>query len=531
MSKISCALISVSDKTGVAEFARELSRRGVEIISTGGTARLLASEGIPIVEIGKYTGFPEILGGRLKTLHPKVHGGLLGKRSDGKHQKEMAENGIGPIDIVVVNLYPFEAVIAKKDCSFEEAIENIDIGGPAMLRSAAKNHEDVAAVADSRDYGAIIKEMDENGGALSKATKFRLAKKAFAATARYDSAIMNYLMRFDDEKNPGEWPDKIGFQFELQQGLRYGENPHQKAAFYRELQQVTEPCLASARQLQGKELSYNNIMDADAVIEMVREFGDMPYAAVIVKHANPCGAAVSKTSLLDAYKRAFDSDSASAFGGIIGLNREVDGNTARAISETFFEVIAAPAFDKSAVEILSKKKNLRLLEIPGLDKAALVCGLSFRKVVGGLLLQDRDLSREDVRLSKVVTKRSPTEEEWQGLEFAWRICKHVKSNAIVYANATETLGIGAGQTSRVDSSKIAAMKMNQRHETRDTRRETVVIASDAFFPFRDGIDAAAKAHATAVIQPGGSVKDEEVIAAADENGMAMVFTGVRHFRH
>lgn len=541
MKKIRCALLSVSDKTGIESFASELDKRGVKILSTGGTASALKKVGIPVEDVAAYTGSPEILDGRLKTLHPKIHGGLLGKRSDPKHRKEMQENDIGPIDMVVVNLYPFEKTVANADVRFEDAIENIDIGGPTMLRSAAKNHEDVAAVVDPQDYSTIIKEMDANGGALTHATRFRLAKKVFAATASYDAAIVSHLSLFDDNKERLEWPTNIGFTFERVQSLRYGENPHQKAAFYRDAVFTGEPCIVNAKQLQGKELSYNNIMDADAAVEMVKEFVDSQFAVIVVKHANPCGAAISEISLEDAYKKALLCDPVSAFGGIIAVNRALDCHIARAIADTFYEVIAAPSFDPEAREIFSRKKNLRLLEVPGLGAPFTPSGLNFRKVVGGLLLQERDVIKEDVRTAKVVTKRKPTEKEWKALEFSWRISKHVKSNAIVYASADRTLGIGAGQTSRVDAAKIAAMKMQVCEPrttnseglriTNDERRATVVVASDAFFPFRDGIDAAAKAGATAAIEPGGSVRDEEVIAAADEHGMSMVFTGVRHFRH
>ena len=517
-------MISVSDKTGVVAFAKALHERGVEILSTGGTAKALRDAKIPVIDVAEYTGSPEILDGRLKTIHPKIEGGLLGRRSDPKHVKEMEANGIGPIDIVAVNLYPFEATIAAPDCTFEDAIENIDIGGPTMIRAAAKNYEDVASVVDAADYGTIIEEMDANGGALTTETKLRLAKKVFAATARYDAAIISHLSGTDEKGAALDMPTNVGMTYELVQNLRYGENPHQKAAFYREPRSVSEPSVVNSKQLQGKELSYNNIMDADAVLDMVKEFSDSKFAAVVVKHANPCGAAISENSLADAFAEALECDPVSAFGGIIGLNRTVDEETATLMKDTFFEVIAAPSFDEKALAILGKKKNLRLLEVPGLGEEFKPEGMNLRKVVGGLLVQERDTSRENVRDAKVVTKRAPTEEEWTSLEFAWRICKHVKSNAIVYARAGRTLGIGAGQMSRVDSSKIAVMK--SRSDLAGS-----VLASDAFFPFRDGVDAAAKAGATAVIQPGGSIRDEEVIAAADENDMAMVFTGVRHFRH
>ena len=524
MAKIKRALISVSDKAGVVEFARELSKAGVEIISTGGTAKALKDAKVPVIEISDYTGFPEILDGRLKTLHPKIHGGILGIRESKKHQDEMSKNGVLPIDLIVVNLYPFESTVAKPGCTFEEAIENIDIGGPTMLRAAAKNHHDVAVVCDPGDYPAIIAEMKEKGGDVGADTKFKLAKKVFAHTARYDSAIITHLSQYDEAKNRLGMPSVVGFTFEKLQELRYGENPHQKAAFYRDVRTTSEPCVANAKQLHGKELSYNNIMDADATIEMVNEFAGNPFAAVIVKHANPCGIAVSKKSLSDAFSKALACDPVSAFGGIIGLNRELDDVTAKAISETFFEVIAAPAYAQKALDILRQKKNIRLLEVPKLGSSFEPSGFALRKVVGGALIGDRDTSREDARKSKVVTKRQPTQDEWAALEFAWRVVKHVKSNAIVYAASDRTVGIGAGQMSRVDSSKIAVMKAQ-------SSLEGSVVASDAFFPFRDGVDAAAAAGATAVIQPGGSIKDDEVIKAADENNMAMVFTGVRHFRH
>lgn len=528
MARIARALISVSDKTGIIEFAEAFYAHGVEILSTGGTARVLKEAGISVIDVATYTGFPEILDGRLKTLHPKIHGGLLGRRLDLKHQNEMAANAIGHIDIVVVNLYPFEATIANPACTFDEAIENIDIGGPAMLRSAAKNHADVAVVIDPSDYSSVIAEMDANKGLLSAATRFKLAQKAFAVTARYDSVIASYLSTFSNDRQLQNWPTYIGFSFKKVCDLRYGENPHQKAAFYRDAKSITEPSLVNARQLQGKELSYNNIMDADASIGIVQEFPEAKFAVCIVKHANPCGVALSDKSLTDAYAKAFACDSTSAFGGIIALSQVVDEEIALVISGVFYEVIIAPRFDQAALAILSKKKNLRLLEIVDLGKSHVQSGFCMRNVVGGVLLQERDVSSEKVLDAKVVTKRVPTDIEWKGLEFAWRICKHVKSNAIVYAAEDCTLGIGAGQMSRVDSSRIATMKV--RSLSGQTHKD-LVVASDAFFPFRDGIDAVADAGAMAVIQPGGSIRDDEVIAAADERGIAMVFTGVRHFRH
>lgn len=528
MSKITRALVSVSDKMGIVEFVSALQKRGVEILSTGGTAKVLADAGLQVIDVAKYTNSPEMLNGRVKTLHPKIHGGILGRRDDETHVEQMIENDIGLIDMVVVNLYPFEATVAKSDCSLEDAIENIDIGGPAMIRSAAKNHEHVAVVTDSADYNSIISEMDANNGTLTAATKFKFAKKAFATTARYDSAIINYLTKLDDSKKTLEWPSDLGLSFKLVQPLRYGENPHQRAAFYGEFGTITEPSIANACQIQGKELSYNNIMDADAVIEIVRGLTGNSFASVIVKHANPCGAAISEKSLSDAFLKSRECDPVSSFGGIIGFNQSVDENTAKLLADSFYEVVVAPSFDESALLILSKKKNLRLLAVGGLDKKLPSQGYSLRKVVGGLLVQDRDVTEENVHNSKIVTKRMPTEDEWKALDFAWRICKFVKSNAIVYATKDQILGVGAGQMSRVDSSKIAAIKMNETHLN---KLKPIVVASDAFFPFRDGIDAAANAGATAVIQPGGSIKDEEVIAAANERDMAMLFTGVRHFRH
>jgi phosphoribosylaminoimidazolecarboxamide formyltransferase / IMP cyclohydrolase len=523
MTKITRALLSVTDKTGVVELAKGLAKRGVAILSTGGTAAAIRAAGVPVVDVAEHTGSPEILDGRLKTLHPKVHGGILGRRDDATHREQMRANGIEPIDLVVVNLYAFEATTARAGASFEEAIENIDIGGPAMLRSAAKNHEDVAVVVDPADYPLILDEMDRSEGTLSAATKFRLAKKAFAATARYDAAIASYLSQRDDAGVMLEMPRTVGMIFELVQELRYGENPHQKAAFYRSAAGASAPNLVACRQLQGKELSYNNIMDADATIDVVQEFAGEGCFAAIVKHSNPCGAAQAG-SLAEAFARALACDPISAFGGIIGVNRPVDATLAAAIAASFYEVVVAPAFDAEAAALLTAKKNLRLLEVPGLGERAAQSGWALRQVAGGLLIQERDASREVVREAKVVTKRAPTDAEWRDLAFAWRICKHVKSNAIVYAAGGRTVGIGGGQTSRVDAAKIAVMKAQ-------SPLAGSVVASDAFFPFRDGVDEAAKAGATAVVQPGGSLRDEEVIAAADEHGLAMVFTGVRHFKH
>lgn len=524
MQKVKRALISVTDKKGILEFAQALQKHGVEIISTGGTAAALRKAAVAVTEVSDYTGFPEILDGRLKTLHPKIHGGLLGLRGNPKHVEQMSANKILPIDLLIVNLYRFEETVASKGVTLDEAIENIDIGGPAMLRAAAKNWQHVACIIDPSDYDLIIREMDEKDGVISRETKFHLAKKVFAATARYDAAIATWLGGYNDDGKKLEMPEVFCAAFELMQPLRYGENPHQKASFYRDSVLPAEPCIANIKQFQGKELSFNNIMDADAAIEIVKEFTDAKFAAVIVKHANPCGAAISKISLEDAYKNAFECDPLSAFGGILGFNKTVDEKTAKAIADTFYEIIAAPKFESSALRVFTTKKNLRILEVPGLGKRFVPAGWNLRKVVGGILVQGRDVSCESVRDAKVVTKRAPTDEEWRSLEFAWRICKHVKSNAIVYAKDGHTIGIGCGQTSRVDSAKLAVMKARQ-------SIKGSVMASDAFFPFRDSIDAAAEAGATAVVQPGGSMRDNEVIAAADEHKMAMVFTGIRHFKH
>ena len=516
------AVISVSDKTGVVDFAKGLKKLGVEILSTGGTAKTLRDSGVEVIDISDYTGSPEILDGRLKTLHPMIHGGILGMRENSDHQREMEENSIKPIDMVVVNLYPFEATIDKADCSLEDAIENIDIGGPTMLRAAAKNYKDVAVVTDPSDYSIILSELEENSGSLDQTTTFNLAQKVFADTARYDSAICNFLNAVEGGEKKDIFPAHIGFTYDKVQDLRYGENPHQKAAFYKE-HKIKEPCVANIEQLHGKELSYNNIMDTDAVIEIVKEF-TKDICAIIIKHTNPCGAAISDKSLLDAFNKAKATDPVSAFGGIVGVNREIDEDTAAAIKETFFEVIVAPGYSDGALKILQKKKNIRLIKLDGLGSVQRIPGWNTRKVVGGLLVQERDLGEVDVHDCKVVTKRRPTDDEYKALDFAWKLCKHVKSNAIVYANRDQLIGVGAGQMSRVDSAKIAAEKAN-------FSLKGTVLASDAFFPFKDGIDTAAATGATAVIQPGGSVRDEEVIAAADEHNLAMIFTSMRHFKH
>ncbi|WP_432823165.1 bifunctional phosphoribosylaminoimidazolecarboxamide formyltransferase/IMP cyclohydrolase [Trichloromonas sp.] len=521
MATIKRALISLSDKTGIVEFAKELSGYGVEILSTGGTAKLLRDSGLKVKDVSEFTGFPEMLDGRVKTLHPKVHGGLLGMRDNPEHVAKMQEHGIEPIDMVVVNLYPFEATVAKADCTLEDAIENIDIGGPTMLRSAAKNNRDVTVIVDCRDYAAVLAEMKADGGAVSRDTNFRLAVKVYQHTAAYDGMISNWLGKKLDADS-AEFPPTLTFQYHKAQGMRYGENPHQSAAFYVE-KNITEASIATARQIQGKELSYNNIGDTDAALECVKQFSEGP-ACVIVKHANPCGVAYGKT-LLEAYERAFSTDPESAFGGIIAFNRELDGATAKAICDKqFVEVIIAPAVSAEASAIVAAKKNVRLLEC-GQWPAEPGQRLDFKRVNGGLLVQDTDLLLSaDL---KVVTKRAPTAKEMEDLLFTWRVAKFVKSNAIVYGKDGMTIGVGAGQMSRVNSARIAAIKAE--HAGLDVKGSAM--ASDAFFPFRDGLDNAAAVGVTAVIQPGGSIRDEEVIAAADEHGIAMVFTGMRHFRH
>ena len=519
-NKIKKVLISVTDKAGIVDFARELKGFDVEILSTGGTAAQLRKAGIAVTDVSDYTGFPEMMDGRLKTLHPKIHGGLLALRDNAGHMKSANEYGIDMIDMVVINLYRFEDTVAKEGCTLEEAIENIDIGGPTMLRAAAKNHPFVSVVTDPADYPVIIREMKETGGTISEATNFALATKTFQLTARYDGAISNYLGARLQEGEIQKFPDTFTLQFDRTQNLRYGENPHQDAAFYRE-KSAPASSIASARQLHGKELSYNNIMDSDAAWQMACDF-DLP-TAVIMKHSNPCGAATSDRSLKDAYVKAMATDPVSAFGGIVSFNRPVDKEVAQELAKTFLEVIIAPGFDKDALDILTAKKNVRLLEIPA-PAASRPADLDFRRVVGGLLVQERDPGRDDIMKAKVVTKRTPTTEEYQALDFAWRVVKNVKSNAIVFATKDQLVGVGAGQMSRVDSVYIAKMKAN-------LPTQGTVLASDAFFPFRDGVDMAAKAGVTAIVQPGGSIRDEEAIQAADEHGIAMIFTGTRHFRH
>jgi phosphoribosylaminoimidazolecarboxamide formyltransferase/IMP cyclohydrolase len=519
MSSITRALISVSDKTGIVEFASALSERKVEILSTGGTARLLTENNIPVTEVSEHTGFPEMMDGRVKTLHPTIHGGILGRR--GIDDTVMKENEIAPIDMIVVNLYPFEQTVANPDCDLPTAIENIDIGGPTMLRAAAKNHKDVTVIVDAEDYARVLEEMDSNNGAVTDTTRFDLAVKTFEHTSNYDGAIANYLgTRLGDE--PSEFPRTINLQYRQVQTMRYGENPHQKAAFFVERDQP-EACISTAKQLQGKELSYNNIGDTDAALECVKQYNEGP-ACVIVKHANPCGVALG-SNLLEAYDRAYSTDPESAFGGIIAFNQELDAETAQAIVDRqFVEVIIAPSISSEAVEAVSAKKNVRLLECGEWDSEALH-RQDFKRVNGGLLVQDADLQLHNEL--KVVTKRTPTEQEMEDLLFTWRVAKYVKSNAIVYGKDKMTIGVGAGQMSRVNSARIAAIKA----EHAGLEVPGSVMASDAFFPFRDGLDNAASVGVRAVIQPGGSMRDEEVIAAADEAGLAMVFTGMRHFRH
>lgn len=516
--KVQRAILSVTDKTGLVDFARKLLSLGIELISTGGTAKLLRESGIAVKDISDLTGFPEMLDGRVKTLHPKVHGGILHRREDSKHVAAVQEHGIQPIDMVVVNLYAFEKTAAKTGVAFQELIENIDIGGPSMIRSAAKNFEDVAVVTSPSDYDTVAAELQQQHGALSRGTKWRLAQKAFATTAAYDSAIASTLERINPEDfklqpESSGFPATIRFSFHKALDLRYGENPHQKAAMYSD---GSDTGVANARQIQGKELSYNNIVDLQAAWDLAQEF-DEPVCAII-KHTNPCGTATGKT-LAEAYKRALECDPVSAFGGVIGVNRPVDLQAAEEMHKLFLEVIAAPSFDEAAKIKFSSKKNLRLVEVKPASQPWVL-----KNVSGGMLLQDADsraLADTDLR---VVTKRPPTPEETRALLFAWKVCKHVKSNAIVYARDGQTVGVGAGQMSRVDSAKIGAMKAQ-------LPLKGTVAASDAFFPFPDGVEEIAKAGATAIIQPGGSQRDPEVVEAADRLGLAMIFTGVRHFRH
>jgi phosphoribosylaminoimidazolecarboxamide formyltransferase/IMP cyclohydrolase len=517
------ALLSVSDKTGLVEFARALASRGVRLLSTGGTARAIADAGLPVTDVGAYTGFPEMLDGRVKTLHPKVHGGILARRDLSAHVDAIAAHGIPPIDLVVVNLYPFRETVAKPGCTLEDAIENIDIGGPTMVRAAAKNWPHVGIVVDPADYPSIVAELGRAGNALSDATRFALARKAFAHTAAYDGAIANWLTARSPDGAAETFPQSFRYAGERAQSLRYGENPHQSAAFYRD--EVPAPgTIATFRQLQGKELSYNNIADSDAAWECVKSFDGA--ACVIVKHANPCGVAIG-TSTLDAYRRAFSTDPVSAFGGIIAFNRAVDAATLEAVAAQFVEVLIAPGYTEDALAVVAQKKNVRVLEIPLPPAGAATGQLDFKRVGGGLLVQTGDSRNVASSELRVVTKRAPTPSQLADLMFAWRVAKFVKSNAIVYCGGGMTLGVGAGQMSRVDSTRIAASKAaNAKLDLAGS-----VVASDAFFPFRDGLDVVADQGAAAVIQPGGSVRDDEVIAAADERDIAMVFTGIRHFRH
>ena len=515
------AIISVSDKSGVVEFARGLRGLGYEILSTGGTAKALREAGVEVTDVAAYTGSPEILDGRVKTLHPKIHGGLLGRRGDPKHAAEMGRQGIEPIEMLAVNLYPFEATINQPGCGYEDAIEQIDIGGPAMLRSAAKNHADVTVIVDPADYPRVLESLRKDGPSLEM--RRELARKVFQHTAGYDAAVAGYLGAQTPGGGPARFPEVLTLQFKKVQILRYGENPHQQAAFYRDLASG-ESAVARGRQLHGKEMSYNNFLDANAALELVKEYDAT--AAVIVKHNNPCGAAMGAT-LAEAYVRARETDPLSAFGGVVAVNGVVDLATAKELTATFLEVVVAPDFAADALPELRRKRDLRLLAVGALgtqDRAGLDL-MDMRKIVGGMMLQDCDLgSIPDIRALKVVSKRTPSNDEYEAFAFAWKVCKHVKSNAIVFARSHRTVGIGAGQMSRVDAVKLATTKAG-------SPLSGCVMASDAFFPFRDGIDAAAQAGITAVIQPGGSIRDQEVIQAVDESNMAMVLTGMRHFRH
>ncbi|MCR2823417.1 bifunctional phosphoribosylaminoimidazolecarboxamide formyltransferase/IMP cyclohydrolase [Lederbergia panacisoli] len=507
------ALISVSDKTGVVDFSKALVELGFELLSTGGTKKTLEENGVPVTGVDQITGFPEILEGRVKTLHPMIHGGLLAKRDSEDHMKQLEKQGIKPIDLVCVNLYPFQQTISKPDVTAEDAIENIDIGGPSMLRAAAKNHEDLAVLVDSTDYETVLSELKENGE-VSIGTKRKLAAKVFRHTAAYDAQIAEYMTELAGEKQP----ERVTFTYELKQNLRYGENPHQKAAFYKN-PLGSAFSVANAEQLHGKELSYNNIHDADAALQLVKDF-DEP-AAVAVKHMNPCGAGIGATAS-EAFKKAYEADSTSIFGGIVAFNREVDGDTARQLHEIFLEIIIAPAFSKEALDILTSKKNIRLLTIPfnGAKKREKV----LTSVEGGLLVQDQDsFTYEDAEIT-IPTKRKPTDEELAALKLAWKVVKHVKSNAIVVAGNDMTLGVGAGQMNRVGAAKIALEQAGE-------RAKGAVLASDAFFPMSDTVEEAASKGITAIIQPGGSIRDDESIKACDEHGIAMIFTGVRHFKH
>jgi phosphoribosylaminoimidazolecarboxamide formyltransferase/IMP cyclohydrolase len=512
------ALLSVFDKRGILELARGLNELGIEILSSGGTAEMLAGGGVPVVPVSKHTGFPEMLDGRVKTLHPRIHAGILAVRANERHAEDLRQHGIPPIDLVVVNLYPFERTVAKEGVALHEAIEMIDIGGPAMVRAAAKNHADVGVVVDPEDYGIVLDELRRDRR-LSDETRLRLASKAFGHTSAYDAAVHAYLETVEARSTGAPaFPDRLVLDLRKVQDLRYGENPHQRAAFYRD-PLIQGPSLATARQLQGKELSFNNLLDCDAALTLAAEL-PLP-ACAILKHGNPCGVALGPEPRV-AFDRAFECDPTSAFGGVLGFNVALDRRSAEAIAERFFECVVAPSFDDEAREVLERKKGLRLLETGDLSRVR--PGLDLRRVGGGVLVQDPDRLTESVREGKVVSKRVPTEDEWQALAFAWIVAKNVKSNAIVYAVRDRTIGIGAGQMSRVDSARLAAQKAR-------SALDGVAMASDAFFPFRDGIDTAAEVGIRAVVEPGGSVRDDEVIAAADEHGMTLVFTGRRHFRH
>ncbi len=520
---ITRALLSVSDKAGLADFARALAAHGVELLSTGGTAKLLRDAGLAVIDVGDYTGFPEMLDGRVKTLHPKVHGGILANRLLPEHMRAVEAAGIPLIDLVVVNLYPFRETVARAGCTLEDAIENIDIGGPTMVRAAAKNWEGVAIVVDPRDYGRLADELAANAGTLSRETRFALARKAFAHTAAYDAAVANYLTARELDGATRAFPDTLTLQWHKREDMRYGENPHQQAAFY--VDEAPAPgTLARYHQHQGKPLSYNNIADADAAWECVRSFERT--CCVIVKHANPSGVALGETAL-SAYERAFATDPTSAFGGIIAFNATVDAATAEAVSRQFLEVLIAPSYTAEALDLLAKKPNVRVLSAQLLPLHASANRLELKRVGGGLLVQDPDVARLDPAALRVVTKQAPTQAQLDDLAFVWQVAQFVKSNAIVFARDGATLAIGAGQMSRLDSARIARIKA----EAAGLSLSGSVAASDAFFPFRDGLDVLADAGAVAVIQPGGSMRDEEVFAAADERGVAMVVTGVRHFRH
>ena len=524
MGRIERALISVSDKKGIVEFSRALSQLGVDLVSTGGTAALLRENKISVKDVSELTGFPEMMDGRVKTLHPKIHGGILALRDHLEHVAKMKEHGIEPIDLVVVNLYPFEATVAR-GAAFEEIVENIDIGGPSMVRAAAKNHEYVGVVVDPEDYDSILTELKRNDCSLLPTTRFRLFCKAFQHTSHYDDAISNYFSSLDEQRKPQRWGQTVNIQISKLQDMRYGENPHQSAAFYGTTGD-SGPSIACAKQFQGKELSFNNILDADAALSTVLEFSDI--ATVAIKHNNPCGVALSKKSLADSFRKAKACDPVSIFGGVIAFNRPVDEETAKELKEIFLEIVIAPSFTPEAKAVLSSAKrllNIRLLELDMSQPQS--GGYDLRRVRGGMLTQDWDTGTVNVRACKVVTERRPTDEEYQALDFAWRVGRHVKSNTIVFASPDQVLGVGAGQMSRIDSTKIAVM----RAATHGLDLNGSAVASDAFYPFRDGLDEAANAGAKSIIQPGGSIKDDEVISAANEHGIAMIFTGMRHFRH